>query len=140
MVCGLFYCLNFKYLKELGYKTTRLDIVSIERSSSISGSISGNGSIIYEQVSGKVTKSDYYDLYYSLNSGGKTFLSIPAAGIPIYSVKDGETPYLLKIEDYRYFEDCNVKPAREFWPEVSVRYELYLPEGAIIEKYQLNNF
>jgi hypothetical protein len=67
-------------------------------------------------------------------------LPIYALGVPIYPIKVGEMPYLLKIEEYRYFKDYNVTPALKFWPKVTVQYKLYLPESVIEELYKINKF
>jgi hypothetical protein len=134
------YAFNIKYIDEPEIRTTKFDIISIERSSSTGGSVSGNGSFLFGHIEGKVSKQDYYDLYYALDDGGEMFLPIYALGVPIYPIKVGEMPYLLKIEEYRYFEDYNVTPTLKFWPKVTVQYKLYLPESVIEELYKINKF
>jgi|AGTN01.2.fsa_nt_gi hypothetical protein len=131
LINGLSYVQGIRYADEPEIRTTRLDIISIERTSSVGGSLSGNGSFLYGQIKGSVSKQEYYDLDYVLDGGGKMFLSIPAEGTPRYDLKDGEKPFVLVIEESLYLVDYNVESKPRFWPKTTVRYELYLPEGTI---------
>lgn len=121
--------------------TTRIDIVNVNDSKEVTGSVSGGGFLIYS-VNGSVSTDNVYCYYYQQEDGGFKLASIPADDSTIYYLPEGETKgYINKITTTTtYYYDNNNYPAvkTDEVYEQSCKYEIYVPEGSIGTYYEFN--
>ena len=120
--------------------TTRIDIVNVNDSKEVTGSVSGGGFLIYS-VNGNVSTDNVYCYYYQQEDGGFKLASIRADDSTIYYLPEGETKgYINKITTTTYYYDNNNYPAvkTDEVYEQSCKYEIYVPEGSIGTYYEFN--
>lgn len=120
--------------------TTRIDIVNVNDSKEVTGSVSGGGFLIYS-VNGNVSTDNVYCYYYQQEDGGFKLASIRADDSTIYYLPEGETKgYINKITTTTYYYDNNNYPAvkTDEVYEQSCKYEIYVPEGSIETYYEFN--
>lgn len=120
--------------------TTRIDIVNVNDSKEVTGSVSGGGFLIYS-VNGSVSTDNVYCYYYQQEDGGFKLASIPADDSTIYYLPEGDTKgYINKITTTTYYYDNNNYPAvkTDEVYEQSCKYEIYVPEGSIGTYYEFD--
>lgn len=121
--------------------TTKIDIVNVNDSNEVTGSISGEGFLVY-LTNGSISKDKlccYY--YYQQKDGGFKLANIPADKITVYYLKEGETEsYINKITTTTYFFNNRNYPAVKTDKifDQTERYEIHVPEGSIGTYYEFN--
>lgn len=117
--------------------------ISSEIEGSINGSMQGSYFVIYGTadgaINGQIQQNDVYKFFYIANSntGEMRTMTLDARNTPLYYVEEGETPYLLEKVYTPYSIDYNVDPPKECdYGEKTVKYELYIPKGAIFQTFE----
>ena len=120
--------------------TTRIDIVNVNDSKEVTGSISGGGFLVFS-IKGSISTNNVYSYYYQQEDGSFKLASIPADESSIYYLPEGETQgYINKITTTTYYYDNMNYPAvkTDEIESQSERYEIYVPEGSIGTYYEFN--
>lgn len=123
------------------------DTVKIEGAydSNLTASASANifamrGSITSSE-NGELKTTDVYKLYYLADSqtGKILFTTLDVKNTPIYYIKDGEEPCIVKTSTKNFSIDYNLEPPQECNVKITnTIYELHLPKGSILEVFEID--
>lgn len=114
--------------------TTSQEIMCAKDSFSVSGSVQGG--VFY--ISGSISEKPIYRYYYQVDNGGIKLGSIDANSTTIYLISDEEVPHLDTIVSVYYKTNYNKEPAVKEEAKTEIRYELYVPKGAVISIYEFD--
>lgn len=92
-------------------------------------------------VEGKIQQKDVYKFYYVANSktGEIKLMTLDASTTSIYFIEEGETPYLQKKIGTKYAINREVEPnMKKTYTEKIISYELHIPKGSIVEKFEFD--
>lgn len=117
--------------------TETYQLVSAVDTKNITGQYNASGFFVFYSANGELDNQKFYNVFYQLTDGGIKQYEIPVNEASIYYIENDEVPYL----EITSFYDCNgidrktsehdikQKPSR-------ISYNIYVPEGSIIEQFQ----
>lgn len=140
LIAAVMYMTNIKECETPDVSITDCPLICAKDSTSITGNMSGGGSVIIWHVQGSVSEKSVYKYYYPLDDGGIKQGTIPAEDTIIYFIKEEERPHIETTVTTTYDLNYNNKPATrwEGTERTKITYKLYVPEGSVTNEYEFD--
>lgn len=134
IMCGGRYLSNFSKADKPDVSITTYTLVSLNDSDKKGETAHG---VFYCKVDN--TKELTYKVYYKTENGGMRLKVIPAENTTLYYIDSNTLPYMEKIETTEFYYNNNKKEPTRHYASIKTTYNLYIPEGSLINEIEDNS-